>query len=136
MREFIEKNDLTTAYRDDSGEVMEALQPKNTFNPLIQRIYQCVQHRAIHPHDALPDPDPVIMRYLRPQVDLQNATAPIVDQIRSVFPLAQRETEAAPKGPQLWKAARPALDADHDLDGSAKRARGDDSGFSIVSTLS
>lgn len=55
--------DLMTAYRDEDDQPMEALQPKLTFNPVIQRVYQCVQHRAIHPDEPIPELDPVLDRY-------------------------------------------------------------------------
>ncbi len=40
MKEFVAGMDLMTAYKDEDGEPIEALQPKLTFNPVTQRIYQ------------------------------------------------------------------------------------------------
>ncbi len=55
--------DLEKAFVDEDGEPLEALQPKLTFNPVMQRVFQCVQHRAINPSDPIPPLDPILDRY-------------------------------------------------------------------------
>lgn len=42
-RDLIERMDLMHAATDDDGNTMEALSPLLTFNPVLQRFYQCVQ---------------------------------------------------------------------------------------------
>jgi len=40
----------------------EALQPKTTFNPALQRFYQCVERRALDPEADISELDPVISK--------------------------------------------------------------------------
>lgn len=63
MDAFVKKMDLSTALRDEDDEPVEALQPKNTFNPVVQHLNQCMAHRALNPDEPLPTLDPVIDRY-------------------------------------------------------------------------
>ena len=42
---------------------MEALKPKHTFNPVLQRFYQCVQQRAMSPDAPVTTLDPTIAKY-------------------------------------------------------------------------
>ena len=50
--------------RGEEGGRCEAFQPKLMFNPLLQRTYQSVRHRALHPDQLLPELDPMIARHL------------------------------------------------------------------------
>lgn len=43
---------------------MESLKPKYAYNPALQQLYQCVQHRAMHPEIPLPKLDPLVQKYL------------------------------------------------------------------------
>jgi ATP-dependent DNA helicase 2 subunit 2 len=42
------------------SEPQEALQPKSTFNPVLQHFWQCVHARALNPGQPLPQLDPMI----------------------------------------------------------------------------
>ncbi|XP_076457066.1 X-ray repair cross-complementing protein 5-like [Babylonia areolata] len=65
---LITSMDLSTAAEDEDGEKCEAFKPKLMFNPYFQRVYQCLQHRALHPEDPIPELSPLIARSLqRPQ---------------------------------------------------------------------
>jgi ATP-dependent DNA helicase 2 subunit 2 len=46
---LIDSMDLMTAQVDLDGSPNEALKPGQTFNPALQRFYQCVQARALMP---------------------------------------------------------------------------------------
>ncbi|KAL5013237.1 hypothetical protein ScPMuIL_007507 [Solemya velum] len=52
IRSLIEEMDLSRALEEDD-EKCEALKPKLTFNPYFQRVYQCLQHRALNPDDPI-----------------------------------------------------------------------------------
>ena len=54
---------LMTAGRDEDGDPMEALKPRHTYNPVLQRLYQCIQTRALVPGAPLPPLDPIIEKY-------------------------------------------------------------------------
>jgi ATP-dependent DNA helicase 2 subunit 2 len=68
---LIQALDLTSVPdTQEEGEAMEMLKPKYTYNPALQRLYQCVQERALHPSNELPALDPLISAYLRPEETL------------------------------------------------------------------
>ena len=52
MGSFIDKMDLMSAYKSESGIPMEALRPKDMFNPALQRQLQCIEHRALNPEQV------------------------------------------------------------------------------------
>lgn len=84
---------------------MEALKPKYTYNPVLQRLYQCVQHRALKPDAPLPHLDPVIERYIflfifcqrfsfsyvNPDKTLFHNAEPPLKKFKSMFPLQKSE---------------------------------------------
>ena len=62
--------DLMTAATNEDGDPEEALQPKSTFNPVVQRLYQGIQHRALNPQDPIPELDPLLKDYVEPHKKL------------------------------------------------------------------
>lgn len=64
---------------------MEALKPKYTYNPTLQRLYQCVQHRALNPDDPLPELDPLIAKYISPDEELFGKAADAFKEFSSQF---------------------------------------------------
>ncbi|XP_065844073.1 X-ray repair cross-complementing protein 5-like [Oscarella lobularis] len=103
--DLITSMDLMQAERDDSGDLGEAFKPKSTFNPVLQRIYQCIQHRALNPDDPLPEVDPLIADCLKMPSAIVAASELATEKIRAAFPLekiekkAKRTTTAA----TMWK---------------------------------
>ncbi|KAK7458656.1 hypothetical protein BaRGS_00039108, partial [Batillaria attramentaria] len=98
---LITSMDLSTALEDEDGEKTEAVKPKLTFNPYFQRVYQCLQHRALNPDDPLPELAPMIARCLqRPQVIEATCQADL-EQVKKVFKL---ETVAKKKEQQTGDA--------------------------------
>eukprot|EP00051_Salpingoeca_urceolata_P031361 m.11350 g.11350 ORF g.11350 m.11350 type:complete len:625 (-) comp3976_c0_seq2:565-2439(-) len=87
MGEFIDKMDLMEGWVDEFGDREEALQPKHTFNPVIQRFWQCVNHRALNPDEHLPEPDPAIVRYLSQSELLIKEAGPAIDKLKAAFTL-------------------------------------------------
>jgi ATP-dependent DNA helicase 2 subunit 2 len=47
--DLIDALDLSTAAQDEDEDSMEALKPKHTYNPVLQRFYQTLQLRALNP---------------------------------------------------------------------------------------
>jgi len=60
--ELITGLDLMTAQVDAAGHKSEALDPRKTFNPVLQRFYQALQARAMEPDCPLPELDPEIQK--------------------------------------------------------------------------
>ena len=70
MDAFVSGMDLMTAAINEDGDPEEALQPKSTFNPVVQRMYQGIQHRALNPQDPIPELDPLLKNYVEPHKKL------------------------------------------------------------------
>ena len=66
------------SFSDEVGKTTEAFKPKQMFNPVLQRLYQCIRHRSLHPDQLLPDPDPMITDCLQPPTDIvRQSTGPL-----------------------------------------------------------
>lgn len=97
------KGDCTMCFlaRDDDGELEEALKPKLTFNPYLQRLYQSLQHRVLHPKEPLPQLSPIIADYLKPPREVITRCTGVVEKAKTKFKLTEvvkkEEKEAAEK---------------------------------------
>ncbi|XP_071033496.1 X-ray repair cross-complementing protein 5 isoform X2 [Parasteatoda tepidariorum] len=87
--DFITSMDLSTANMDDEGNLVEALKPKTTYNPYLQRLYQCLQHRSLYPEKPLPEIPPQISSIINPPEKLMKMSEPALFKIKSVFPLKE-----------------------------------------------
>ena len=66
------------SFSDEVGKTTEAFKPKQMFNPVLQRLYQCIRHRSLHPDQLLPDLDPMIADCLQPPADIvRQSTGPL-----------------------------------------------------------
>ncbi|KAG8178609.1 hypothetical protein JTE90_014200 [Oedothorax gibbosus] len=99
--DLITSMNLSTAAIDEEGNLGEELKSKYTVNPYLQRLYQCLQFRALHPEKPLPPIAPHIEAIINPPSRLVKMSEPAVDKIKELFPLkelfpkAPKETEAA-----------------------------------------
>eukprot|EP01114_Cavostelium_apophysatum_P020328 TRINITY_DN6786_c0_g1_i1.p1 TRINITY_DN6786_c0_g1~~TRINITY_DN6786_c0_g1_i1.p1 ORF type:complete len:724 (+),score=198.04 TRINITY_DN6786_c0_g1_i1:75-2246(+) len=103
--ELIRSLDLMKSAEDEEGNPMEALKPKHTYNPALQRFYQCVQYRALHPQAPLPKIDPQIERYVRPDAELFYKASSALDSFRDSFPLQKSEAVKEKQDRVYWKDA-------------------------------
>jgi len=95
MDDLITNMDLTQALVDEDGDREEALKPKVTFNPYFQRVYQCLQHRALNPDDPIPELSPIVAAYLTPPEELVDAAGPVLERMQKAFKLEVTETKKA-----------------------------------------
>ncbi|KAK7091978.1 hypothetical protein V1264_009592 [Littorina saxatilis] len=121
--ELITSMDLSTAAENEDGEKCEALKPKLTFNPYFQRVYQCLQHRALHPDEPLPELSPLIARCLQRPQAVEVACQASAEKLGKAFKLERvakkkedksgeamfKENGASKEGPA---AKRPKMDDD------------------------
>lgn len=82
---------------------MEALKPKYTYNPVLQRFYQCVQHRALHPGTPLPKLDPLIEKYINPDEELFHKSASKLKKFKEEFPLTKSEEKKEKTERVYWR---------------------------------
>ncbi|XP_014668438.1 PREDICTED: X-ray repair cross-complementing protein 5-like [Priapulus caudatus] len=93
MDQLITTMDLSNANENEDGERDEALKPKLTFNPYIQRLYQCLQHRALNPDEPLPELLPLVAKYLQPCEEVEARCESTVKRMRNLFPLEELQTK-------------------------------------------
>jgi len=81
-----------------NGAKMEALKPRRTHNPALQRFYQVVQHKALFPQRPLPPVDPAVARILEPNAALFARAEPFLQEFQRLFKLE--------KAPEVQKAEK------------------------------
>ncbi len=101
--QLINSLDLMTASQDEDGNQIEALKPKYTYNPVLQRFYQCIQHRALHPNTPLPKLDPLIEKYVNPDEELFHKSMDPIKKFKSVFSLAKVEDKKEKTERVYWR---------------------------------
>jgi ATP-dependent DNA helicase 2 subunit 2 len=111
---------------EDGDEPGEALIPKYTFNPALQRFYQCVERRALDPSADISELDPNIARYIVPSPSLLRQAAPKLANFKSAFDLRPVE-ENEKKKKRHWKDWYSEEVRDSDIEELRKRARGGES---------
>lgn len=79
--------------KDEEGKFIESLKPKYTYNPILQHFYQCVQHRALHPHSPLPTLDLLIKKYIYPDEELFHKANLVFKNFKEIFPLEKTESK-------------------------------------------
>ncbi|RDD39534.1 X-ray repair cross-complementing protein 5 [Trichoplax sp. H2] len=134
--DLVTSMDLSRAYRDDDGELIEALKPKLTFNPVLQRSYQCIQHRALNPDDALPRPDPVITRYLSPSQDVTATCASHFQKIKDSFGIVHVQKKKKRDDGTAASIFKDNIDLALELDTSSKRAKDSNSTADVDFSIS
>lgn len=119
---LITSMDLTTAAVDEDGEKCEAFKPKLTFNPYFQRVYQCLQHRALRPDHPIPELSPLIASSLQRPQEVEAACQAAAEKLGKAFKLervAKRKEEVTGEAmfkdsgaEQAPEAKRPKVDDD------------------------
>ncbi|XP_052762081.1 X-ray repair cross-complementing protein 5-like [Mya arenaria] len=100
---LITSMDLSTAAQDEEEESTELLKPKLTFNPHFQRLYQCLQHRALNPDDELPELSPMIANYLKPPEEVVVRSQSNLESLRAKFKLEAVKRKEEKTGENLFK---------------------------------
>lgn len=83
-RNLINSLDLMNM-KDDDGDSFEALQPKKVFNPVLQRVYQNMEIRALDPTAEIQDLDPRISIYINPNKELFESATPAFEKFSQNF---------------------------------------------------
>ncbi|XP_052251500.1 X-ray repair cross-complementing protein 5-like isoform X2 [Dreissena polymorpha] len=100
---LITNMDLSKAGQDEDGEPCEVLKPKFTFNPHFQRLFQCLQHRALNPDSELPELSPLIANYLRPPEEVLANCQGNFKTLREKFKLEVVKKKEQQTGEALFK---------------------------------
>lgn len=122
--ELIDTMDLSSAGKAED-EKIEALKPKLTFNPHLQRLFQCLQHRAMNPDEDLPELSPAIAASLNPPSDVAEKTKAVTEKMKAVFKLEPVAKKEVATGDNIFRdtaegepaAKKPKLTTESDLSG-------------------
>jgi len=83
--------DLSSAAEDGKCNPVEALKPKYTYNPVLQRFYQCVQKKALNPQESVLEAlDPLIARYINPDEQLFHKAKGAIKNFQDSFKLTKK----------------------------------------------
>lgn len=70
---------------------------------IIMVIFQCLQHRALQPHDPLPELSPLIANSLNPPQEVSARCEAQCDKIKDLFKLEQVKKEDKKTGENMFK---------------------------------
>ena len=85
MDSLIDEMDLSACQDDEE----EALKPKVTFNPHLQRLYQCLQNRALNPDDPMPELSSVVAKSLSTPSEVVTKCQQTVEKMENKYKLVQ-----------------------------------------------
>ncbi|XP_077560327.1 X-ray repair cross-complementing protein 5 Ku80 [Haemaphysalis longicornis] len=92
--DLIAAMDLTAV--DIDGEPEELFKSSQTPNPYLQRFYQCIQHRAMHPKDPLPPVPQHIEDAIKTPKAVTEFADPVLEKMAKLFPLEEVAPVKAP----------------------------------------
>lgn len=99
MGHFIDSLDL-----EKDGE--EQIKPSETYNPMLQYFYKCVEHKALETDpekkDIFPEMDEESIRYMKPNPKLFENNK-FVNFFNKAFPIVENETPELKKKRIFWK---------------------------------
>lgn len=119
--DLVRSMNLMTAQKDEDGDAGEALIPKYTFNPILQRFYQCVERRALDDQADISELDPSIARYIVPDASLMRVAAPKLINFKQAFDL--RPVEKQEKKKRHWRSWYSSEVKDSDIEDVRKKMR-------------
>ncbi|KAG0418115.1 hypothetical protein HPB47_005122 [Ixodes persulcatus] len=123
-----------------NGEPQELFKSSQTCNPYLQRFYQCVQHRALHPKDPLPEVAPHVTDALKPPKAVRLSSSLVqerlLEKMASLFPLHEVVPEKRKQDNTVTKnGGGTVTDASVSSDEpAAKKSRADFSMADLVAT--
>jgi ATP-dependent DNA helicase 2 subunit 2 len=98
VSKFIDHMDL-----DENEDHEEMLKPSETYNPILQYFYQCLEYRAINGEDEeLPEMDDRIKQLLNPTKELLESN-PYTNTLSQVFNIQRREKKQDKKKRVFWR---------------------------------
>ncbi|OQV24956.1 X-ray repair cross-complementing protein 5 [Hypsibius exemplaris] len=83
--------DQLTVSKDDDDGYFDQLNPKNVRNPYLQRLFNSLQYRAVHPNDSLPELDPNVLSQMTMPAELAIRSEAARDKVKKVFELKKIE---------------------------------------------
>eukprot|EP01147_Barroeca_monosierra_P009819 gene9819-2012_t len=106
---LVRSMDLMKGLIDEDGDEVEAYDLSYTFNPCIQMFYQCVNHRALHPHDPLPELDPIVANHINPSELILKRSSEAQDTFKRSFDLREKAVKGKKTASQMFSVDDSAL---------------------------
>jgi len=69
-------------HTDDSSNPTEYAALGNTYSPMLHRLKQVIQHRAIRPNGTVPPAYEILTKYMHPPDELVETAMPYVEKVR------------------------------------------------------
>eukprot|EP00842_Homolaphlyctis_polyrhiza_P006488 jgi/Hompol1/6840/HPOL_000473-RA len=89
---------------DISSTSMHPFNPKSVYSPLIQRMNQCIVHRAVYPERPIPPIDPRVIESLKPNPSIVHHARAAISRIKTAFTITKAdESDRTSKLAQVWK---------------------------------
>ncbi|KAK8055470.1 SPOC like C-terminal domain-containing protein [Apiospora rasikravindrae] len=82
MSEYVDAMDISTYEMDDDGNRTQEYAPvDDLYCPTLHRINQAVRHRAIYPDQPVPPIPPILVKYAKPDEELEQAAKSRLDDL-------------------------------------------------------
>uniref|UniRef100_A0A131Z019 ATP-dependent DNA helicase II subunit 2 n=1 Tax=Rhipicephalus appendiculatus TaxID=34631 RepID=A0A131Z019_RHIAP len=130
--DLIAAMDLTAV--DIDGEPEELFKSSQTSNPYLQRLYQCIQHRAMHPKDPLPPTPQYIADAIKTPKAVSELAEPVLKKIAAAFPLEEVAPVKVPQDNGVGPSDQSKDHVSNSDEPASKRARTDVSMADLVAT--
>ncbi|XP_025909513.1 X-ray repair cross-complementing protein 5 isoform X2 [Nothoprocta perdicaria] len=121
---------MNLVHEDEDGESFEDLfKPSKISNPHFQRLYQCLQHKALYPDKPLPPIEPHLLEMLEIPCVVKERCQVALEKIKALFPLKDVGKKKEDK------TAQDIFKDNKEDEPSLKKLKTDDEegGFSIIS---
>ncbi|KAM4026241.1 X-ray repair cross-complementing protein 5 [Anomaloglossus baeobatrachus] len=81
--------DNMSLVQEDDEEIEDLFKPSKIPNPQFQRLFQCLQHKALHPDDPLPDIEQHLLDMLQTPAEVKAQCQAALEKVKSCFPLQE-----------------------------------------------
>ncbi|KAK8126710.1 ATP-dependent DNA helicase II subunit 2 [Apiospora kogelbergensis] len=113
MSEYVDAMDITTYEMDDDGNRTQEYAPiDDLYCPTLHRINQAVRHRAIYPDQPVPPIPPILVKYAKPDEDLEQAARTRLDDLIETAEVKKVPPKATGKFKRDKVVPRSGLDID------------------------
>lgn len=121
MNAYVDSMDLSVFGRDVAGDPVEYAAPDETYSPMLHRINQVIQHRAVFPSEDPPESYEILTRFSHPPTELVKQSQRALDKAIKTADVKKVPPKA--RGKRFGRKGREADKPLSDLDVSALLAQ-------------
>ncbi|KAK4554807.1 ATP-dependent DNA helicase yku80 [Recurvomyces mirabilis] len=82
MSDYVDTMDLSTFGKDDEGHDTEYMAMDETYSPMLHRLHQVINHRAVFPDSEPPPPYEILTRFSHPPAELIEKAQPAIERLK------------------------------------------------------